>query len=187
MTVWHDRAVAGDGWFAGAEGRGAHEVAFLARLRADAPDVLGELVAPEATEAVPGMAPAFVRLDVPHLTSPRRELQLGFWTSPACATSAERPTLQGAWSDHYHGDDYAADDPECLTVVGVDATPEQHARWALAWMRRQLDRPVVREEWTRGARTVATRWVLDDTGAPLGSRGMVRLRRRPADRRTRER
>lgn len=175
------------GWFAGADGRGTHELAFLARLRADAPDVLGERVAPEATEAVPGMAPAFVLLDVPGLTSPPRTLQVAFWTTPACATSAERPTLQGAWGDTYLGDDYAADDPECLTVVGVDATPEQHARWALAWIRRQLDRPVVREEWTRGARTVATRWVLDDTGAVLHSRGMVRLRRRPADRRTRER
>ncbi len=80
-------------------------------------------------------------------------------------------------------DDHDGNDPECLTVIGVDASPEQHATWAAQWLLRQLRRPVVREEWLRDGQVVAHTLRLSDTGTVLARHGSSprRLFRRPPD------
>jgi hypothetical protein len=63
-------------------------------------------------------------------------------------------------------------------------TPEQYATWAADWLLRQMNRPVIREEWLGRDRVVATTWRLNDTGRVLGTTGLTPRRwfRRRADR-----
>lgn len=155
------------GWFAGATGRNEREAAFLEQLGSEASAWNRDDTTPGSTEVFAGVTPLFVLLRVPGLTIPRRVLEVAFWTDGPWAAQAPGPVLHGAWSDTRLGDNHDGNDPECLTVIGVEAPPEQHATWAAQWMRHQLERPVVRDDWIRGERTVASRWVLDDTGLEL--------------------
>ena len=165
-------------WFAGTDGRDDDERAFLLELRrlvASWPD--GDLQA-EDTHAEIVLAPLFLAVSVPGAPELRDELQLGYWTG------AER-WLEGAWAGGaYLLDDHDGNSAECLTVRGTRSTPQEFARFAAEWIRLQLDRSVIREEWIRRGEVVATTWRLSDTKRVLAREGsnVPRLLRRPPDR-----
>lgn len=77
-------------------------------------------------------------------------------------------------------DDYDERHPEQLNVPTSGISPEDAAERAAQWLRAQLHRPLVRQDWERRARSPASRWVLTDTGTVIGSRGWVFRRRRRA-------
>ena len=165
-------------WFGGAEGRNAEEVAFLAELRRlaalwDVPDLNPE----DDTTAEVFLNPLFIGLDVPGVTAARDNLQLGYWTGVGS-------WLSGEWATGYFLDDHNGNSPECLTVRGVKATPEEFARFAADWMLAQLLRPLVQEDWLSGNVPHATRWRFTDTGHVLARDGLSlrRILRRQPDR-----
>jgi hypothetical protein len=162
-------------WFAGGEGRTPTERSFLARLRREASTWSQVGIAPQNTSAVAlGIdVPLSVHVDIPHLpvTWPTlHTLQVTFWEGQEWAAPVGGPVLQGSWTVDHRAWDHDGDDPENLTVIGVVAEPEQHAAWASAWLVRQLRRPVVHEQWTRGTRVVGERWRLADSGEVLHQR-----------------
>jgi len=104
---------------------------------------------------------------------------VAYWDTGTFAVGVAGPVLQGCWGDAYLLDDYAADDADCLTVVGVQAPVEQFALWAAQWMRHQLRRPVVHENWMRAGKVVGRRWYLGDGGEGLSREGAVWQRHLP--------
>jgi hypothetical protein len=179
-----DGNVGSDGtttWFAGAEGRSRPEARFLDAVREAAEDQTLNGLDPGATSAV--------LCEVPGVPVGAKVLQVAFWTEGPWIEPSGTPGLQGVWRDQHMLDNYKTDDPECLTVVGVRADPENFGVWAADWLERQLRRPVVRDEWLAGNEVVATTWLLEDTGRVLGREGfrVNRIRRRAPDRRTRVR
>jgi hypothetical protein len=166
-------------WFAAENGRNEQESAFLEYLRQRAATwhVVG--LSPQDTSSQRWLAPLYVDVHVPRMTIPRSILQVAYWTSGPYGQA-----LQGAWGDDYLMDDHDGNNPEDLTVVGVQAAVEQYAAWAADWLLRQLQRPVVRHEWLRDGRVVAATWLLEDTGRVLYKTGVSprRLLHRAADR-----
>ena len=165
-------------WFGGSEGRNPEEVAFLNELRRlaalwDVPDLNPD----DHTSAEVILAPLLLGLDVPGVTARRDNLQLAYWTGP-------ESWLTGEWGTEYILDDHDGNSPECLTVRGVRASPEEFASFAAGWMLRQLQRPLVREDWLSGDVPHATRWRFTDTGHVLDRDGLSlrRLLRRQPDR-----
>ncbi len=155
--------VGASGWFDGAEGRSSDEAAFLERLRSLAHQRWEEgHVSPSQTQAHAVLQPLYVEVSIPQLVTPRRLLQVAYW-------SAERPRLEGSWGDDYLLDDYDCEDRETLTIAGVSATPGQFATWAFEWMQSELSRPLLKEDWLKQGRVVATRWRFGDTGSILAS------------------
>jgi len=116
-------------WFGELPGRNEAEAAFLAGLRREASSWAVEGLSPEDTWSADIGLPIYADVDVPGLALPR-PLQIGFWTGGPWAERSGGFILQGVWGDNHPLDDYDANDPECLTVAGVDAGPEQHATWA---------------------------------------------------------
>jgi hypothetical protein len=178
----HDLAVADvlqSVWFPDETGRNDQERAFLDQLRLQAASWRIEDVSPGDTSSERWLTPLYIDVEVPRITIPRSTLQVAYWTSGPYGSA-----LHGTWGDGYLMDDHDGNDPEDLTVVGVLATPEQYATWAADWLLRQLHRPVIREEWLRHDRVVATTWRLADTGHILGKTGLTprRLLRRKPDR-----
>lgn len=120
--------------------------------------------------------PLSVHVDIPDLpaTWPTlhtlHTLQVTFWEGQEWAAPVGGPVLQGSWTVEHRGWCHDGDNPENLTVIGVMAAPEQYAAWASAWLVRQLRRPVVHEQWTRGTRVVSERWRLADSGEVLHQR-----------------
>jgi hypothetical protein len=171
-------------WFGGVPGHDDAEAAFLEHLRREAGGWDVEDVSPALTSSVYIGLPLYADIDVPGLAEPARPLQVGFWTGGPWAGRSGGYVLQGVWGDDHPLDDHDGNDPECLTVIGVDASPQQHATWAAEWLLRQLRRPVVREEWLRDGQVVASTWRLSDTGTVLAREGASprRLLRRPPDR-----
>lgn len=91
--------------------------------------------------------------------------------------------LGAYWGCSHLWDDYDEQDPEHLCVPISEVAPEDAAERAAQWLRVQLRRPLVRQEWHRRGRSAARRWVLTDTGTVIGSRGwMFRHGRRAPDR-----
>ncbi|TYP89033.1 hypothetical protein [Blastococcus xanthinilyticus] len=171
-------------WFGGQPGRNEAETAYLARLREEVGGWTLDGLSPGHTWAADIGLPLYIDIDVPGLSELRRPLQVGFWTGGPSAGRSGGYVLQGVWGDDHPLDDHDGNSPECLTVIGVDATPEQHATWAAEWLLRQLRRPVVREDWLRDGRVVAATWRLSDTGTVLARQGSSprRLLRRAPDR-----
>lgn len=165
-------------WFGTETGRNAEEAEFLGELRrlARAWDI-ADLDPDEHTSAEVFLAPLYTGCDVPGVTVKRNNLQLAYWTG-------SEHWLQGEWGTDYLLDDHTGNSPECLTVRGVTASPSEIARFAADWMRTQLQRPLVREEWMRGEAVIATRWRFLDTGHVLAREAISlrRLLRRPPDR-----
>ena len=170
-------------WFGGVPGRGDAKAAFLEQLRREANGWYQEDVTPSLTSSLYIGQPLYADIDVPGLTEPARQLQVGFWRGGPWGGQSGGYVLQGAWGDDHPLDDHDGNDPECLTVIGVQATPESHATWAAQWLLRQLRRPVVREEWLRNGQVVAHTLRLSDTGTMLARHGSSprRLFRRPPD------
>jgi hypothetical protein len=161
-------------WFPG-EGQdvpGAEE--FLRCLRALAGAALSGRVTPEDTVAYPyeGCLVCVGVPGVPALDRPcaRDDLELLF-----------RPGLLGGyWGCRHLWDDFDPRDPEALHVSD-DLSPATAAEVGLAWLREQLQRPLVREEWDdRWSGTSTQRWVLTDTGKVVAGR-RPRWPRRHAD------
>lgn len=170
-------------WFGDLPGRNEAETAFLAQLRREAGNWTVEGLSAGDTATIDIGVPLYADVEVPGLAALGRSLQIGFWTGGPWAERSGGFILQGVWGDDHPLDDYSGNDPECLTVVGVDARPEQHAAWAAEWLLRQLHRPVVREDWSRDGRVVASTWRLADTGTVLRRQGASsrRLLRRAPD------
>jgi hypothetical protein len=176
-------------WFGEEPGRNEAEAAFLAELRRETAGWHAYGLSPADTESYDIGVPLYAEEEVPAMKTAGRMLQIGFWTGGPWAERSGGAILQGVWGDDHPLDDHNGNDPECLTVTGVDVGPEQHARWAAAWIVRQLQRPVVREEWLRGQEVVATTWRFTDTGTVLRRQGLSlgRLLRRDPDRVTKVR
>lgn len=170
-------------WFGGVPGRDDAEAAFLDQLRREASGWDQEDVTPSLTGSLYIGLPLYVDIDVPGFTKPARHLQLGFWTGGPWAGRSGGYVLQGAWGGNHLLDLHDGDDPECLTVIGLQASPESHAVWAAQWLLRQLRRPIVREEWLLNGQVVAHTCRLSDTGTVLSRHGSSprRLFRRPPD------
>lgn len=171
-------------WFAGDEPRDAAEVRFLDQLRRRAVswDVHG--LTPQHTATISGLAPLHVSVAVPGLapetTSRIRltNLQVGYWQRGPYGEG-----LQGEWGDDYLLDNHRHD-TNGLTVIGIQAEPEDFANWTADWFWRQLNRPRERQEWVVAGKVVTSRTRLADTGLVLFTEGSVlpRMLRRSPDR-----
>ncbi|MBP2329574.1 hypothetical protein JOF56_009959 [Kibdelosporangium banguiense] len=133
-------------------------------------------LAPDDTEVLAVLTPLVVMVDVGLPTAAGivpepTKLQVAYWTTGGEAA------LEGYWGNELVMDGFDANDDEVLVVRGLCGEPEQFAVWTADWLERQLARPVVRQEWRRGAAVVFQRWVLADTGDVLAQRGNRGLRR----------
>ncbi|WP_432571663.1 hypothetical protein [Kineococcus sp. SYSU DK005] len=167
-------------WFGDEDGRTPEEAAFLTELRRQACTwTVPGLDPQEETSSLTLLTPLYVDLGVPGLDdAPVNFLEVAYWgTTPA------QSQLQGAWG----AKGYLLDGPSNpgdleVKTTGVAAAPEQLARWAAEWMLRQLQRPVLRQDWLSGDQVAASAWRWADDGGSLASTGPRRSRRRPADR-----
>lgn len=89
----------------------------------------------------------------------------------------EDGVLGGYWGDVHLWDGFDERDEEALVVRGQTLTDDEAAEAAVAWLARQLSRPLDHEVWRKDGRVVGQRWVLADTGREIGRRGS-RLARR---------
>jgi hypothetical protein len=165
-------------WFGGDEPRTEDEARFLAVLRAHDEAWRSAGVEPSGTTVLTGLVPLHVQVDLPGLPADRVNLQVAFWTTGPRGTGVE-----GQWGDDHLLDGGTAGGME---VFGLPADPEELAGFAVRWLTRALAAPVDRADWVgRDGEVVASRWVLAESGAVVGSRGTPprsRLRPRPADR-----
>jgi hypothetical protein len=177
-----DRDVSAGQRFGDVLGRNEAEIAFLVRLRHEAGSwAVAGLSSDDTSSAYIGV-PLYADVHVPGVPTLRRWPQIAFWTDGPWAQRSGGLILQGGWGDDRPLDDHDGNDPECLTVVGVDVSLERHAAWAAEWIVRQLLRPVAREDRVRNGQAVASTWRLADTGTVLQRQGVSRrrlLRRAP--------
>ncbi len=155
----------------------ADEDRYLVRLDSLLPEALGDSVDPSEVGSVDygGVLIWLTLPDVPDGESPviNNHLQVLY----------NAQTLGAYWGCSHLWDDYDERDPEHLCVPTSGVAPEDAAERAAQWLREQLRRPLVRQEWDRRGRPAARRWVLADTGTVIGSRGwMFRHERRTPDR-----
>lgn len=166
-----DPEVAGE-WFAAAGSSYQPGADFVAALKAAAARWSFDGLSPQATE-LDGLT---AQIAVPGLTCAVRYLRVAY------DPSGNDPTLRGEWANEYVFDALSATDFD-LVVNGVDASPAQYGHWAADWLRRQLSRPIMRQEWdeqphsilVRGDSSVrrvsSRRWVFDDTNDTLDEDG----------------
>lgn len=135
--------VGDEGWFQGDEPRHDDEARFLAAMRAAAAQGgLGDVTAGSTSVmALTGFIPMLLRVEVPGLPPALANLQVGYMRDDAYVDR-----LVGEWGDQYLLDNHGRY-PDDLSVEGVDARPEEHARFAVGWLRRQLLRPIDRLDW----------------------------------------
>ena len=156
------------GWFS--SGR---TTPFLARARVLAPERLGHLVGFGETRET-DYAGCLLMVDVPQIPDGKRPV-----ITNHIQVRWDDGFLGGYWGDAYLWEDFDARDDEALVVRGVPMTDDQAAETAVAWLARQLSRPLDHEVWKKGEQTMAQRWVLADTGREIGRRGSRRARRGP--------
>lgn len=178
-------------WFAGSHGRNEREAAFLAALRKEAATWSLPHVEPTETGCEEYLTPLYVFVEVSPGEKIDRDspaalpwtlaLELAFWTD-----AAYPDLLEGSWGDANRPFDGgpAGDQREDLRVSGVSISPSLAGQLAASWVRTQLGRSLVREDWIRGDEVLASRWSFSDTGRELTRRGISwrRLRGAPADR-----
>jgi hypothetical protein len=155
----------------------ADEHRYLVRLDSLLPEALGDRVDPTEVRSLDygGVLIWLTVPDVPDGESPviSNHLQVLY----------NAQALGAYWGCSHLWDDYDKRDPEHLCVPTSGVAPEDAAERAAQWVKEQLRRPLVRQEWDRRGRTAARRWVLTDTGRVIGSRGsMFRHGRRAPDR-----
>lgn len=163
-----------DKWFRGADGRNAAEVRYLDALRNAASTASWKLAGADTDSAHVGI-PLYVSVEVPALKpfrdgrcAPSLEAQL--W--PADSIYGLR--LEGCWGDsRYPMDSVTTVESGELDVRGVEVSPEQLAAWTVAWLVRQLARPLLLRRWPSGALSV----VLGDTGDEVARSGGFLKRR----------
>ncbi len=155
--------------------RGDEEARFLARLRANAAQWPASLTKPDDTEATARLEPLVLTVDidqipvVPGATPTLNVLQLAFYVY------SNGLALEGSWGSRYLLHDFDPSDPDCLVVRGVPVDAEQMADWAALWLRNQLSRPLIREEWVKGNNVTFCHWVLEDSGKVLAEHGRKRF------------
>ena len=143
-------------WFGGRVDGGEDADAFLAAARDAAPALLGGLVDPDDTGAIP--YGCLLTIDVPGVPPSEwpvhtHMLQVMF----------EAGRVGGYWGCSHLWDGWDREAPESLHVEG-DLTPQELAVTAARWLAEQLRRPLVRQEWDRRVRPAKVRWLLQDTG-----------------------
>lgn len=147
----------------------------MTRLRANAAQWPASLTKPDDTEATARLEPLVLTVDIDQIpavpgTAPSLNvLQLAFYVYPTGLA------LEGSWGSRYLLHDFDPSDPDCLVVRGVPVEPEQMADWAAIWLRTQLSRPLIREEWVKGNNVTFCRWVLEDSGKVLAAHGGKRF------------
>jgi len=166
-------------WFEGDASRNDLESAFVRRLREEASSWQLPDLSPTDTSVVAArtLVPLVIEVDVPGLPQVAnlcRTLRIGFWS-----TTRRAPAIEGEWGDAYFFDNYNGNDPECLTVRGIDSNGDDLASMSAHWLLKQLRRNVEREDWLSHGELFASRWRLADTGHVLGKQGSW-LRRRIA-------
>ncbi len=153
------------------------EARYVVRLDLLLPDALGDRVAPSEVGSLQygGVLIWLTVPDLPDGESPviNNHLQVLYNAN----------SLGGYWGCSHLWDEYDERNPEHLCVPNSGVEPEDVAEGAANWLRAQLHRPLVRQEWDRRGRAAARRWVLTDTGTVIGSRGwLFRRDRRAPDR-----
>lgn len=167
MPLPHMREHAGDvdrvEWFGGRVKGGADADAFLSRVRGLAAASLNDLVAADATSAIPFGCVVTVEVPgIPPSESPMNAHLLQVRYAPRF--------LGGYWGCSHIWDDYDAEDAEAMHAT-TELSPEQAAEQAVDWLAEQLRRPRARQEWRpRLLRRGAVQWVLTDTGRRVGGR-----------------
>ena len=173
-------------WFSTGEPSSGPGAEFLRTLRAAAMEWSFNDLTPDATQ-LDGLS---AEIAVPGLTCNVKFLRVAF--NP---TGRDEPTLRGEWADGdwFDGPLGLAND---LVVNGIDAPPAQYARWAAEWLRGQLSRSIVRQEWDEQPtsffgprpgvpRVASRRWVFGDGEDVLDQNGSWfgrSLFKRPPDR-----
>lgn len=171
-------------WFGGDGPRDAAEARFLDRLREKAPSWGVPGLNPDRTRTLARIVPLLLTVDVPGLgrETPRShrltQLQVGYWQAGPYGHG-----LEGEWGCESVLDNHRYD-TDGLTVIGIDAEPEDFASWAADWLCRQLSRSRERQEWIRQGQVFASRTRLADSGLVLFTEGSIlpRLLRRSPDR-----
>jgi hypothetical protein len=162
------------------DARSAHtdeESRYLARLDALLPDALGSRIEPSDVGSL-WYGGVCIWLTVPNVPDGENPV-----ISNTLQVLYNAQYLGAYWGCGHLWDDYDERDPEHLHVDASNLSPEAAAELAAGWLRAQLDRPLVRQEWDRPLLAPAVRWVLADTGRVLGSRGhLLRRNRRSPDR-----
>jgi hypothetical protein len=154
------------GWFAS-----DRTTPFLDRVRALAPGRLDHIVEPGDTWETE-YAGCLLMVDVPIV--PNGGLR---GTNNHLQVAWEDGVLGGYWGDDHLWDGFDERDDEALVVRGLTLTDEEAADAAVAWLTRQLSRPLDHQIWKKADQVVAQRWVLADTGREIGRRGSRRARR----------
>jgi hypothetical protein len=158
-------------WFPSAEwSRGEGTTPFLERVRALAPERLGHLIEAGDTWET-DYAGCLLMVDLPGI--PDGGLR---GTNNHIQVAWEDGVLGGYWGDVHLWDGFDERDEEALVVRGPTLTDAEAAEAAVAWLARQLSRPLDHQVWKED-RVVGQRWVLVDTGREVGRRGS-RLARR---------
>lgn len=162
-------------WFAGDSPEGDDGSLFLVRVRELAPAALTDRVDPSETAIHP--YGCLIGIQVPGVPASewpvyRHHLQVLF----------EPGLLGGYWGCSHLWDDFDPADPEALNITAA-LGPDEAADLAVAWLRQQLHRPLVVQEWDqRLYGTTLRRWVLADTGRVLAGKARPPRRRPSPDR-----
>ncbi len=111
-------------------------------------------------------APLYLSVDLPAMTTfpgnrAARQLELALWPTD----SHQGLRLDGDWgNDSTPLDDVWFIDGGRLQVVGVEASADDLAQWAIRWIERQLARRIRFRQWRVGG-AAAT---MEDTGEAVG-------------------
>ncbi|WP_461190062.1 hypothetical protein [Arthrobacter sp. Z4-13] len=126
---------------------------------------------PDAFEVVSRLIPLLIVLQVPGVVVPNNQctLQIAYWPDQAGA-----PRVSGEWGDDHLLEGQGHDEGDLL-VEGVELSPEVCAEKATAWLKDQLHRPLVREDWIRRGKVIKSKWVLGDTKTVVVSHDEISL------------
>lgn len=114
---------------------------------------------PDAFDVVGGLIPLVIVMQVPGVIVPNNQctLQVAYWPD-----REGFPLLSGEWGDDHLLEGQGHDEGDLL-IKGVALSPIECAEKAAAWLKDQLHRPLVREDWTRKGTVITSKWILDDT------------------------
>jgi hypothetical protein len=106
-----------------------------------------------------GLTPLVIVLQVPDVVVPNNQctLQIAYWPD-----RDGYPLVSGEWGDDHLLEGQGHDEGDLL-IKGVALSPTECAEKAAAWLKDQLHRPLVREDWIRRGKVIKSKWILDDT------------------------
>jgi hypothetical protein len=162
-------------WFApNAHHHGDAEGApFLAAVRSLAPDKLGALIEPDATDgsSYPVAPFVLITLDI-SLTEDPGEMMLKVLFDG-------HGTLSGTWGGTIAWEGFDPKHPNSLFLHALSFSDEQFAAIAVDWIAVQLARPIVERQWTRRGEVVARVWATADNGEAIEVSGRQPFRGEP--------